>query len=382
MGSRRRIAVLSTGRQDWGIVREICRRLAGDVRFELLLMLGAMHGSRRFGLTREMVLADGFTPCAELNWIDDAQPLDPERQAGDAVWMTAQALHKHRPEALVLMGDRFETASAALGATMARIPIVHIHGGEETAGAIDNALRHAITKLSHLHFTSHPEHTARVIALGEDPETVHTVGAPGLDNLRRDDLPDRAELERFLGLELRAPVVLVTMHPATLGGDPAVEGRAVADAMDTVDATYVITLPNVDPGSEPLRQVMLAAAAAPRRKAVEALGDRRYWAMMRLADAMLGNSSSGIIEAPAIGLPAVNVGERQKNRLRGGNVIDAAPNGEAIAQALGQALSPRFRAQAQAAPSPFGRGDATEKLIDVLRRWTPPNPPLKRAVPV
>jgi len=377
-----RIAVLSTGRQDWGILRELCRLLRADSKFELLLMLGGMHGAVVFGRTRELVVAEGFAPCEELNWIPDGQPLDSERQAGDALWMTAGALRRQRAEALVLVGDRFETASAALGAAMARVPVIHLHGGEETAGAMDNIFRHAITKLSHLHFTSHPEHTARVIALGEEPSTVHTVGAPGLDNLHRCDLPNRAELELFLGMPLSPPVVLVTLHPTTLGGDPAAEAASVVGAMNAVEASYVITLPNADPGNEPMRMAMLAASAQPRCKAVEALGERRFWGMMRIADAMLGNSSSAVIEAPALGLPAVNVGDRQKGRVRGGNLLDSAADAASVTAALSTALTPEFRVRAQASPSPFGKGGASAAILEVLRRWTPPNPPVKWKVPV
>jgi UDP-hydrolysing UDP-N-acetyl-D-glucosamine 2-epimerase len=382
MSFRLRLAVLSTGRQDWGILREICKLLSKDQQFELVLMLGGMHCSPLFGSTRQTVLEEGFKPSEELNWIPHDQALDPERQAGDAVWMTAGALRRQRPDAILLVGDRFEIASAALGATLARVPVIHLHGGEETAGAIDNALRHSITKLSHLHLTSHHEHTARVIALSEDPATVHTVGAPGLDNLHRTDLPGRPELEEFLGLELVPPVVLVTFHPTTLGGDPAEEASAIAAAIERVEATYVITLPNADPGSEPVRAAMIKAGAKPRCMAVEALGERRYWGMMRLADAILGNSSSAVIEAPAVGLPAVNVGDRQKGRVRGGNLIDVPANVQAITAALRRALTPEFRAIAKGAPSPFGHGDASRKIMAVLRRWTPPNPPIKRKIPV
>lgn len=342
-----------------------------------------MHGSTQFGLTRQHVIADGFVPIEELNWIPEDQPLDPDRQAGDAVWMTAAALRRQRVDALVLLGDRFETLSAGFGAALARVPVIHLHGGEETAGAMDNLFRHALTKLSHLHFTSHAEHTARVVALGEDPASVHTIGAPGLDNLHRSDLPDRTELERQLGLQLTPPVVMVTLHPATLGGDPAREAAAVLGAMDSVTATYVITLPNADPGNEPIRAAMLAwAAAKPRAKAVEALGERRYWAMMRVVDALLGNSSSAIIEAPALGLPAVNVGDRQKGRLRGVNLIDAEAEPAAVTAALRRALTPEFRAQAAAAPGPFGDGHASERMLDVLSSWVPPQPPRKPPVAV
>ena len=378
--NRLRIAVLSSGRQDWGILRELCRLLRDDPRFELLLLLGGMHCAKLFGSTRELILAEGFHPVAELPWIPDSQPLNTNQQAGDAVRMVADALQQCRADALLLMGDRFETASAALGATMVRVPVIHLHGGEETAGAIDNALRHSITKLSHLHFTSHPEHSSRVIALGEDPATVHTVGAPGLDNLSRSDLLGRGDLEAFLGMELKSPLVMVCLHPATLSANPRLEVEAVVQAMDAVDATYVITLPNADPGSELIRGPLQNSAEGRRRKAVEALGELRFWSLMRLSDAMLGNSSSALIEAPAIGLPAVNVGDRQKDRIRGSNIIDAAPEARAVTEALRRAMKPEFKRNCVAASSPFGKGGASAAIVEVLRSWQPPNPPLKRKV--
>ncbi|HZV36777.1 MAG TPA: UDP-N-acetylglucosamine 2-epimerase [Verrucomicrobiae bacterium] len=378
MTLRRRIAVLSTGRQDWGILRELCRLLRDDPGFDLQLLLGGMHCSDRFGRTSRLVIEEGFEPREQLSWIPETGALEAERQAGEATRMVAQALRKNKAEALLLVGDRFETAAATLGATLARLPIIHLHGGEETEGAFDNALRHAITKLSHLHFTSHPQHTARIVAMGEDPATVHTVGAPGLDNLLRKDLADRAELEQSLGLKLRPPVVVVTLHPVTLSGNPAEEVAALVAAMDAVEATYIITLPNVDPGNEFVRHALMQAAKKPARAAVDALGERRFWGLLRIADAMLGNSSSALIEAPAVGLPAVNIGERQKGRLRGENVLDAQPEKEAIVAALQRALTPQFRKISNATPAPFGKGGASAKIVSVLRAWTPPQPPVKR----
>lgn len=375
--ARRRLAVLSTGRQDWGILRGLSLLLREDPGFELQLILGGMHCSDRFGHTSRMVIGEGFKPTDELAWIPETGALEAERQAGEATWMVAQALRRRDAEALLLVGDRFETAAAALGATLARVPIIHLHGGEETEGAFDNALRHAITKLSHLHFTSHVDHTARIVAMGEDPATVHTVGAPGLDNLLRDDLADRTEIEASLGLKLRPPVVIVTLHPVTLSGDPAQEVAATVAAMDAVDATYVITLPNVDPGNEPVRQALMKAAVKPGRIAVDALGERRFWGLLRVADAMLGNSSSALIEAPAVGLPAVNIGDRQKGRLRGGNILDTPPVADAITSTLRRALTPEFRAMANAALAPFGKGGASARIVSVLREWTPPQPPVK-----
>lgn len=375
-----RLAVLSTGRQDWGILRSTCLALRDAPAFDLRLMVGGMHCSERFGHTVDAVRADGFAPCETLTWIPDDRPSSAHEQAGTALAAIGAALERQQPDALFLVGDRFETAGAALAATLVALPIVHVHGGEESEGAFDNNFRHAITKLSHLHLVSHPAHRDRVIAMGEDPDSVHVVGAPGLDNAHRSDLPARAELEEGLGLKLESPVVIVTLHPATLGGDPGREARAVAAALDAVEATYVITMPNTDPGHEAIREVLTSAGRRPRRVAVDALGARRYWGMLRLADAVLGNSSSGLIEAPVLDVPAVNVGERERGRLRGPSVIDAPADPGAIVAALRRALDPRFRAGLLGTASLFGDGRAAERIRDVLASWRPPRPPVKRAL--
>ncbi len=263
---------------------------------------------------------------------------------------------------------------------MTAVPIVHLHGGEQTLGAFDDALRHAITKLAHLHLVSHEEHAARVIAMGEDPGTVHVVGAPGLDNLHRPDLPGRAELEALVGVELRPPVVVVTVHPATLDPDPTGAARAVRRAMDEVPATYVVTLPNSDPGGMEVEKVMRAAAMRPGRAAVAALGERAYWGLLRVADAMVGNSSSGLIEAPAVGLPVVNVGDRQAGRRREANVIDAPAEPTAVAAALVRALTPSFRAGLAPLDSQLSDGRAGERVARIIAAWEPPKPPRKSPV--
>ena len=375
-----RLAVLTTGRQDWGILRSTCVALREAPAFDLRLMVGGMHCSQRFGRTVDVIRADGFVPSETLEWISNDQPTTASEQAGTALAAIGAALERQQPDALFLVGDRFETAGAALAATLVALPIVHVHGGEESEGAFDNNFRHAITKLSHLHLVSHPAHRERVIAMGEDPATVHVVGAPGLDNAHRTDLPARAELEEGLGLKLTPPVVIVTLHPATLGGDPGREARAVAEAMDAVEATYVITMPNTDPGYETIREVFTAAARRPRRVAVDALGERRYWGMLRLADAVLGNSSSGLIEAPVLGVPAVNVGERERGRLRGKSVIDVPAESAAIVTGLRRALDPGFRAGLAGTASLFGDGRAAARIRDVLAGWRPPRPAVKRAI--
>ena len=373
--------MLTTGRQDWGILHSVARAIRDDPRLRLRLIAGGMHLSDRHGSAIDGIRADGFEPDAVLDWLGDG-PGDPpaDAQAARALAMIGAQLGAAPVDALVLAGDRFETAAAALAATIDRVPIVHLHGGEQTAGAFDDALRHAITKLAHLHLVSHPEHAARVIAMGEDPATVHVVGTPSLDGVMRDDLPDRAALAADLGIPLEPPVVVVTVHPATLDADPAAPARAVAAAMDEVAATYVITLPNVDPGAADVRAILEVAAAAPGRVAVASLGERRYWGLLRVADAMLGNSSSGVAEAPAIGLPVVNVGDRQAGRRRAGPVIDVPADPAAIAAALRRVLAPGYRG-ATGDPPPID-GRAGERVAHIIAVWQPTIPPRKRPIRV
>jgi UDP-hydrolysing UDP-N-acetyl-D-glucosamine 2-epimerase len=378
---RREIAVLTTGRQDWGVLHSTCDALRDHRGVDLRLVAGGMHLSPTHGRTLDQIREDGFAPVATLEWLGNTDP-PAEIQAAEALRLIGEWLRAERPDALLVVGDRLETAAAALAATLSRTPIAHLHGGEQTLGAFDDQLRHAITKLSHLHLVSHEEHARRVEALGEDPATVHVVGAPGLDAAFRDDLPDRSALERDLGIELVPPVVIVTVHPATLDEDPAAAATAVAAAMDCVEATYVVTLPNADPGGDAVRRILIEAASAGRRVAVEALGEGRYWGLMRLADAMLGNSSSAIIEAPAVDLPAVNVGDRQLGRRREANVIDAPLDRDRIAEALRVALAPGTRSGIAGRHPALADGRAGRRVADIIARWRPSIPPRKAPIDV
>jgi UDP-hydrolysing UDP-N-acetyl-D-glucosamine 2-epimerase len=378
----RSIAVLTTGRQDWGVLHSTCVALREHPDVNLRLVAGGMHLAARHGRTIELIRRDGFDPEAELDWLRGDVDPPADVQAAAALRLIGAWLRNERPDALLVVGDRLETASAAVAATLSRTPIAHLHGGEQTLGAFDDQLRHAITKMSHLHLVSHDEHRRRVIALGEDPATVHVVGAPGLDSAFRDDLPDRAALERELGIELRLPVIIVTVHPATLDADPAGAAIAVAAAMDRVDATYVVTLPNADPGGEEVRRILVEAASAGGRTAVDALGERRYWGLMRIADAMLGNSSSAIIEAPAVDLPAVNVGDRQLGRRREANVIDVPPDRDRIANALRTALTPGTREAIAGRHPALADGRAGRRVADIIAGWRPSIPPRKAPIDV
>jgi UDP-hydrolysing UDP-N-acetyl-D-glucosamine 2-epimerase len=376
--NRRKIAVFTSGRQDYGILRSTLFLLRADPSVALQLIVGGMHLSAKYGKTASYIEDDGFTNAEKLDWLGEGQEPSITEQAARALVQCGAVLERQKPDCLVLLGDRYETASAAMAATLCRIPLTHIHGGEETEGAFDNSLRHAITKLSHLHFVSHPNHAARVIQMGEDPASVHVVGAPGLDNLFRDDLPGRAEIEKHFERPLRHPLVIVTVHPTTLAEDPLAEINAVEDAIGTIPATYVITLPNSDPGSCAIRErLQKIAARQPGAIMAEALGDRLYTGLMKIADAMLGNSSSGLIEAQGCGLPVVNVGDRQKGRLAGINVISVAGDGAQTAEALKRALTPEFRVGAQRDLPICCDGNAGKRIVSILRDWNFSIPPRK-----
>lgn len=370
-----RLAILTTGRQDYGILRSTILLLRRTPGIEVLVWAGGMHLDHRFGEPLALFAADGITPDRELPFLSD--PPDQAADVAGAIRQTAAALKADTPDALMLLGDRAETLAAAMAATLSQVPVVHLQGGEESEGSIDNACRHAVTKLSHLHLVSHPVHAERVVQMGEDSATVVVVGAPGLDNASRDDLPRREELESSLGLRLESPVVLVTLHSTTLGGAPDEEVVATAAAMAQVPATFVVTSPNSDEGGAVIREYWRSWGARRKNVAlVESLGDRRYWALLRLASAVLGNSSSGIIEAPALGVPVVNVGDRQRGRLRYGPVTDVPVEAAAIARALTNALS-AGRARPGDLDQAYPAGPAAPRVLKALQQWTIPRPPRK-----
>jgi UDP-hydrolysing UDP-N-acetyl-D-glucosamine 2-epimerase len=334
-----------------------------------------MHLSESYGMTIKSILTDGFSITAQLDWLSSDFPeMHISLQMAKVIQLLGEELPKLKPDLLMLVGDRYESAAAALAAVSFMIPVVHLHGGEETEGALDNLFRHAITKLSHLHLVSHPLYKERVIQMGEDPQTVYVVGAPGLDNLYRTDLPDRKALEETLGMSLEAPVVIVTIHPVT--SNP-IETEAILSALIPIitntDASYIITLPNSDPGNSTIRSAFLPLGTnCSCVKVVEALGERVYFGLMRLAALMIGNSSSGLIEAGVYQLPVINIGTRQSGRLRSRNVIDVEPDTIMIQNAILKALSEEFRASLVGTTSPYGDGRSGERIVEVLRHWSRP----------
>jgi UDP-hydrolysing UDP-N-acetyl-D-glucosamine 2-epimerase len=300
------------------------------------------------------------------------EAVDIAKSTGMAVGGLAEAFKRLRCDIVVLLGDRFETLAAASAAALMRIPIAHIHGGEISEGAFDDAFRHAITKLSHLHFVAAEPFRARVIQMGEAPDRVFTVGAPGLDNLVRLQLPARAELARRLGLDLDRPMFLVTYHPATLDDtDPSSAVGELTAALDRFpDAAIVFTKANADPGGRAINARFEAYVARhPARSVlIASLGQQFYLAALKEAAVAIGNSSSGLIEAPAAGTPTVNLGIRQKGRPRAASVIDCDEERDAVERAIRRALHPGMRAIIEGDDPPYGRpGDAARSILEQLR---------------
>lgn len=374
--TERRIAIFTSGRHDWGLLRGTVLAMQAHPEFRPLVWAGGHHRSRRHGQTIDLLRAEGIPITRELPAAGVGR-----NAAHDAALMlatVADAITADRPEALLLLGDRTETAAAALAASMAVLPIIHLHGGEESEGAVDNALRHAITKLAHLHLVSHPLHAERVRQMGEPAESVIVVGPPGVDNLLRDDLADEDELASILGAPLVQPVVLVTHHPATLGASPADEAMAIALALRDHPGTIIITQPNGDTGADAIRAVWQSFATAHHDvRVVDALGERRYWGLLKLASIVVGNSSSGIIEAPAAGIPSLTVGDRQRGRLMPAGVCEVPADADAIRQALIEQLA-GFGHWSSLTATPYPDGPVAPRILAAIAAWTPPSPARKR----
>lgn len=368
----RTICVITGTRADYGLLCPLMRRIADDPELRLQVMATAMHLSEEFGMTVNEIEADGFTVDARIEMLASGDTnLSMAMSTGVGTTRIAQALADLSPDMVVILGDRYEALAAATAAFLLKIPVAHVHGGEVTAGALDDGIRHAITKLSHLHFASAAPYGRRIVQMGEDPSRVHVVGAMGVDNALNLPLVSRADLERDLGVTLGPRSAIVTFHPATLDeADPAEQVAEHLSALDAIEGlTVIFTLPNADPGNVAIRELIVAwAAQRPGTAAAFAsLGHVRYLSAVKVAGCVVGNSSSGIIEAPALGVPTVNIGMRQDGRVRAASVIDCAPRAGDIEAAIERALDPAFRLAAQQQHNPYGDGHAAERIHALLK---------------
>jgi UDP-hydrolysing UDP-N-acetyl-D-glucosamine 2-epimerase len=370
MGRHRFIGIVTVGRSDYGIYLPILRRLKAGASLDFGLYVAGMHMEKQFGLTVREIEADRFPVCARVRCgTTGDDPGSVARSIGLGVAGFARAFARRRPDILVVLGDRFEMYCAAVAALPFKIPVAHIHGGELTQGAFDDALRHSMTKLSHLHFVSTREHAQRVIQLGEEPWRVTVSGAPALDNLRNLKLPGRRELEREIGLSLDPAPLLVTFHPVTLEFENTARYiRELLAALQEIRMPVVFTAPNADTGARVIRKaVKTYVQRHPQAVFVENLGTRAYFGLMAHAAAMVGNSSSGLIEAPSYKLPVVNIGTRQQGRIRAANVVDVGYARRDIVRAIRRAVSPDFRRELSRLVNPYGDGRAAERIITRLK---------------
>mgnify|MGYP003575014924 CR=1 FL=1 len=367
---KRRICVATSGRADYGLLHWPMRDIAEAPDLTLQVMATGTHLEPRFGETVTQIEADGFTIDARVPMqLTDDRPQTLARATALALTGAAEALERLAPDILLVLGDRYETLALVQAAMLTRTPVAHIGGGDVTEGAIDEGVRHAITKLAHLHLVTHDEAAARVIHMGEAPDRVHRVGNPGLDHLTRAPRLDRAELERRLGRPLGDRNLLVTFHPVTTLPDRGLgELTALLAALDHwPEATLWFTGVNSDPGSDKIAAALQAfVASRPNASLHEALG-AAYLPLLAVCDAVVGNSSSGLAEAPSVQTPTVNVGLRQAGRLAGPSVLHADGEVAAIRAALERALArdvPSF-------DNPYGDGRSSARIVSALRGAPP-----------
>lgn len=366
---RRRIAVISTSRADYGHLYWVLRELDQADDVDLRIIATGSHLAPTFGRTISQFSEHGFTVEAHPECLlDSDSDTGMAKTIGVSILSLADILDRLRPDLLLLIADRYEMLAPAATALALRIPIAHIEGGEISEGAIDDAVRNALTKMSHLHFVSTRQARRRVIAMGEESWRVHHAGAPSLDHLERSGLPGREELEKRLGMSLHCPPTLVAFHPVTLDADPAAESRALFSALDTAPGPIIFSFPNADAG----HQTIIEQARAFCRQRTDAsihtnLDLFTFWALLKTAGMMIGNSSSGIMESPSLALPCVNIGIRQQGRERAGNIIDVPARQAAIAEAIGKAGSDAFRQQLEGMTNPYGDGRAATRIAGVLR---------------
>lgn len=362
--------MVTGSRADYGLLRWLLEDIRSSPSLELQLIVTGMHLVPEFGLTWRDVTADGFHIDRKVETqMGSDTPVGIAKSIGLGVIGFADAFDQLRPDVVVVLGDRFEIFAAASAAMVARIPIAHIHGGETTEGAIDEALRHSITKMSQLHFVAMQEYRDRVVQLGEDPERVFTVGGLGVDGVVRQRLLDRAELENELGFELGDRSLLVTFHPVTLESLSSAQQMAhLLQALDSLqDTTLIFTMPNADTdGRVIIDLVSRFVQAHPRAHSFTSLGQLRYLSCLQFVDGVVGNSSSALMEAPSFKKGAVNIGSRQRGRIRASSVIDCDADAEAILAALERLYSPEFQRGLQSVTNPYGSGGASSAVVQVL----------------
>ena len=377
-----KICVVTATRAEFGLLEELMALIHGSPELTLQTVVTGSHLLEEFGHTLDDIVDAGFTIDAAVPEISQAESYtDVADQVGRGIQGFARALDELKPDAIVILGDRYEMLAAATAAFFLKIPIVHVHGGEVTEGAFDDGIRHAITKFSQVHCVAAPEYKRRVVQLGESPQTVHVVGGLGVDQIHRTMLLGRHDIETQLELSLSNPSFLVTYHPETEGHRTVAEdlGEVVSALARFPGATVVFTMPNADPGHHVVADILQSSVNRHRGRwhLFASLGRVRYLSLAQHVDVVVGNSSSGLLEMPSLKKPTVNIGNRQSGRLQASNVINAHPHSEEITQAIEVALSENFRATLTNVVSPYGAPGASQKILNLLAHTNFDTLPLK-----
>ena len=369
----RKICVVTGSRAEYGLLYWLLKAIEADDELQLQVIVTGMHLSPEFGLTWREIVADGFSINRKVEMLLSADtPSGISKSMGLGLIGFADALQDLQPDMLVLLGDRFEIFVAAQAAMNQRLPIAHIHGGELTEGAVDDAIRHSISKLAHLHFTATEVYRQRVIQLGEHPDRVFNVGAPGLDNIYKLPLLDKLQLEQALDFSLGKQNILVTFHPVTLENETvAAQFQQLLLALDNfTDLHIIFTHGNADADGRAISTMIenYRQQHPTRVASFVSLGSLRYLSTLRLMDAVVGNSSSGLLEAPALKIPTVNIGDRQRGRICADSIIHCLPQAEAISKAIQTVFSADFLARVRNVTNPYGAGGASEKIKNILKQ--------------
>jgi GDP/UDP-N,N'-diacetylbacillosamine 2-epimerase (hydrolysing) len=370
---KNRIAVITGTRAEYGLLLPVIEGLQNSGNFDLQLIVTGMHLSNIFGLTYQEIENDGFSIDGKVDMLGESDsPVDIADSVGKGILLFAKEFNRLRPDLVVVLGDRYEIFAAATAATVMGLPIAHIHGGESTEGLIDEALRHSITKMSHLHFVSLEKYRRRIIQLGEDPTRVFLVGSLGVENIERIDLIEKSELEKELNIRFRTRNLLITFHPVTL------ESKQIRHQMLEVfaaleklrDTTLVFTMSNSDSGGrEIISLIEQFALNNSNVYAFTSLGQKRYFSLINVVDAVVGNSSSGLIEVPTFKKATINIGDRQKGRIRASSVIDCLPERSSILNAIQASYKTEFQKTLQNTINPYKIPGTSENIINTLRSY-------------
>lgn len=368
---RKKVSILTATRAEYGLLKPLIKRLNTVENFDVRVVVTGAHLSPEFGLTYKEIEQDGINIDEKIEILLSADtPSAISKSMGLAMISFADYFKKLKPDMLIVLGDRYETLAVATVAMNQRIPIVHLHGGETTEGAIDESIRHAITKMSYLHFTSTEEYRSRVIQLGENPDRVFSVGAIGIENIVNEKLMSKSELEKSINYKLDKPYALVTFHPVTLEGNEY--RKQVKELLDVCelykDMKFIFTKANADASGRTINQMIDDFVERNNHVvAFNSLGMLRYLSALKYSTMVIGNSSSGLLEAPSFGIPTINIGDRQKGRLQADSVINCKPNKDDIERAIKIALSKEFKEEVKNTINPYGDGNTSEKIVEIIK---------------